>query len=440
VPWLHLVVKNIGNPGIILLLPNNKTMLNEMPSSRQITVTTNVNSNTSSILTGVDVPLYDMEILKGWKAKWIDIKAGLHILRLAIKNYRSIAKSVRVIKKLYQFKKAILGGMQTKLVRVNNKYYHTLYAPGYPSKAFDNYIEGEFHRILPIKKKANLLSFIFLAITKKCPLQCEHCFEWNNLNKSESFQLEDLRAVVSKFQKDGIAQFHLSGGEPMVRIKDLVQVVTSGSVESEFYVLTSGFNFTKENAASLKRAGLTGVVISLDHFDPDLHNTFRGVSNSFDDVMNAVRNAQEQSLLITLSICVTRSFATWENLLQYAALAKNLNVSFIQLLEPKAVGHYQGKAVLLDESHLRLLDKFYCSLNFDKIYNEYPVIVYHGYHQRRMGCLAGGNRTLYIDSEGYVNACPFCQTKNFNIKDAIKADLNVAASLKISGCQLYENA
>jgi molybdenum cofactor biosynthesis enzyme MoaA len=52
-------------------------------------------------------------------------------------------------------------------------------------------------------------------------LQCEHCFEWNNLNKSESFTLAELQAVVLKFQQDGIAQFHLSGGEPMVRIKTL---------------------------------------------------------------------------------------------------------------------------------------------------------------------------------------------------------------------------
>ena len=185
-----------------------------------------------------------MQIIKGWKRKWIDIKVGLHIFLLAIKNYSSPIKSVKVLKALYLLKKSILGGIQTKIVKVNGKYYHYLYAPGYPSKAFDNYIEGEFHRIIPLKKKTNILTFIIFAVTKKCPLQCEHCFEWNNLNKSESFNLTELKAVISKFQNDGIAQFHLSGGEPMVRIKDLIQVIASGEKQSEFYVLTSGFNFT----------------------------------------------------------------------------------------------------------------------------------------------------------------------------------------------------
>jgi len=380
-----------------------------------------------------------MQILKGWRRKWIDLKAGLHIIRLAIKNYDTLGKSIKVVKALYQLKKSILGGIQTKIIKLNGKYYHYLYAPGYPSKAFDNYIEGEFHRILPLKKKTNKLTFIIFAITKKCPLQCEHCLEWNNLNKPESFHLNELKAVISKFQNDGISQFHLSGGEPMVRMKDLEQVISHGDKGSEFYVLTSGFNFTSDNAKALKEAGLTGVIISLDHFDPQIHNAFRGFKNSFNDVINAVHNAQEQKLLIALSICVTRSFITWDNLMQYARLAKQLNVAFIQLLEPKAVGHYEGKDIFLNKDNLDTLNNFYLTLNFDPAYADYPIIVYHGYHQRTVGCFSGGNRMLYIDSEGYVNACPFCHTKNFNIRDATKTD-TVETEKEIIACPRFGTA
>jgi hypothetical protein len=78
--------------------------------------------------------------------------------------------------------------------------------------------------------------------------------------------------------------------------------------------------------------------------------------------------------------------------------------------------------------------------NLDPLFKNYPAIVYHGYHQRRVGCMAGGNRSLYIDSEGYANACPFCQTKNCNIKDVLTTDFNAAAAVKANGCQAYENA
>jgi MoaA/NifB/PqqE/SkfB family radical SAM enzyme len=382
----------------------------------------------------------EMRILKGWERKWVDLKAGLHIFMLAIKNYGSLSKSIRVIKTLYHLKKSILGGIQTKIVKLEGKYYHYLYAPCYPSKAFDKYIEGEFHRILPLKKKTNNLTFIIFAITKKCPLQCEHCLEWQNLNKTESFNLKELKAVISKFQNDGIAQFHLSGGEPMVRVKDLEQVIRQEEKQSEFYVLTSGFNFTSDNARKLKQAGLTGVVISLDHFDPEMHNAFRGFNTSFNDVLNAIQNAHEQKLVVALSICVTRSFTNWDNLMHYAKLAKKLNVAFIQLLEPKAVGHYEGKDVHLNKDHLDLLNKFYFTMNFDPAYADFPIIAYHGYHQRTVGCFSGGNRMLYIDSEGYINACPFCHTKDWNIKDAIKTDLNIPAQIEQIACPRFTTA
>ncbi len=140
---------------------------------------------------------------------------------------------------------------------------------------------------------------------------------------------------------------------------------------------------------------------------------------------------------MAVSICVTKSFITWQNLLKYAELVRSLKVPFIQLLEPKAVGHYKGKDVFLDETHLSILEKFYKTLNFGPAYKDYPVIIYHGYHQRRVGCLSGGDRNLYIDSDGYVNACPFCHTKNFNIKDALANKTDIQASVKASGCQSY---
>ena len=381
-----------------------------------------------------------MRVLRGWERKWVDLKAGLHIFMLAIRNYGSLGKTITVIKTLYRLKKSVLGGIQTKIVKLEGKYYHYLYAPGYPSKAFDQYIEAEFHRILPIKKKTNILTVIVFAITKKCPLKCEHCLEWKNLNKSESFNLQELKAVIAKFQNDGIAQFHLSGGEPMVRVKDLEQVIRQGEKQSEFYVLTSGFNFTSDNAGKLKQAGLTGVIISLDHFDTELHNAFRGFSSSFNDVMNAIHNAHEHNLIVALTICVTRSFISWDNLMHYARLAKKLNVAFVQLLEPKAVGHYEGKDVLLTNDHLDVLNKFYLAMNFNPAFEEFPIIVYHGYHQRTVGCFSGGNRMLYIDSEGYINACPFCHTKNWNIKDALETHSNIQDEANPMGCPQFQSA
>lgn len=364
-------------------------------------------------------PRYKIKVLKRFEKDCIHLWVKIHLFLLAIKTYGSLAIATKVLKQLKKVRESTMGSGNLKLIRVNGKYYHHLYAPAFPTKIFDDYILGEFNRIRPIRKHTNILTFIFFAITRKCPLRCEHCFEWNNLNKKESIELHHLKAIVKKFQEDGISQFHLSGGEPLVRFKDLRSLIASAEKKSEFYVLTSGFNFTAANAKALKDGGLTGVVISLDHFDPAKHNSFRGFGDSFSQVIQAIQYAQEQQLVVALTICVTKSFITWHNLMAYAELARTLKVVFIQLLEPKAVGRYKDKNVLLDRSHVAILDRFFETINFDPRYEDFPIAIYHGYHQRRVGCLSGGNRALYIDSEGFINACPFCHTKNFNVRELL---------------------
>jgi len=382
---------------------------------------------------------YNVRVLAGWQRRWVETRAAWHILILALQAYRDIRRSVKVMKALYSFKKNILGGIETKIVKIENKYYHSIYAPAFPSDIFDRYILSEFNRIAPLNSGVNRLSFIFFAITSKCPLRCEHCFEWNKLNKPESFSPAQLKAVVSKFQNGGISQFHLSGGEPMVRIKDIVPLIETGRENSEFYVLTSGFNFTATNARTLKEAGLTGVVISLDHYDPEMHDAFRGFHNSFTDVLKAVNYAQEQNLLVAFSLCATKEFTTKEKLMQYLELAKRMKVPFVQILEPKAVGHYEGRDVSLNQSHFDILDQFYQLVNFDPAYRDSPVIIYHGYHLRRKGCLSGGNRSLYIDSEGAINACPFCHTNAVNVKDLLLTDSEIPDDILALGCSRYRS-
>ncbi len=103
----------------------------------------------------------------------------------------------------------------------------------------------------------------------------------------------------------------------------------------------------------------------------------------------------------------------------YMEFAKALGVHFVQMLEPRSIGHYEGKDVLLQEKHIKTLEEFFKEINHSKKYKEYPILLYHGYHQRRIGCFAG-SRSVYIDSAGDVHSCPFCHTKSFNIIELIR--------------------
>lgn len=337
---------------------------------------------------------------------------------IILKNPRKVFK---IFKNLIALRDNVQGGALKKMYKVDGKYYVTQYRPGWPSKIYDSFIKNELRRMafpLTITEK---LSFVFLAITRKCPMQCEHCFEWDNLNLKESFTKEDLFKVIDLYQQQGVQQFHFSGGEPMVRIKDLLELIKYASQKSECWVLTSGFNFTIENAKLLKAAGCTGIVVSIDHYIPELHNKFRRTIDAFDLAVNAVAAAQQAGMVTSLSVCATKEFIDGGHVMPYMQFAKQLGVQFVQVLEPRSVGHYEGKDVLLKENHIAELEQLFKTINHSAEYKNYPTLIYHGYHQRRIGCFSG-SRSLYIDSAGDVHACPFCHTKSYNIIQLIHSN------------------
>jgi MoaA/NifB/PqqE/SkfB family radical SAM enzyme len=267
-------------------------------------------------------------------------------------------------------------------------------------------------------------------------MRCEHCFEWDNLNQKETFSRNDLFKVVDLYQNEGVLQFHFSGGEPMVRIKDLVELIRYTSRKSECWVLTSGFNVTEENAKKLKEAGCRGMVVSIDHYIPELHNMFRGNKTAFDQARFAVKAAREAGLVVSISVCATKHFIDGGHMLPYVEFARSMDVQFIQVLEPRSVGHYAGKDVSLEKKHIEELERIFKQVNHDRTYKNYPTMLYHGYHQRRVGCFSG-SRSVYVDSAGDVHACPFCHTKSYNIIDWVRKE-NGKLPQKENRCPQFE--
>ncbi len=351
------------------------------------------------------------------KLVWIAMK--LRIFYMACKELRKPARILKTYRSVIQLRKDIWGGELKKLYKIDGKYYFNMYTPGWPSKTYDNFLKSELRRHAPNSIAAEKTFFAFLAITRKCPMRCEHCFEWDNLNQKESFTKDDLLKVIDIYQKQGVQQFHFSGGEPMTRFKDLVELFEYTKGKSECWVVTSGFNCTNENARQLKNAGCKGVAVSIDHYIPELHNIFRGHTNAFEHATAAVKAVKNAGLVSAISVCATKAFIDGGHLMPYLEFAKNMGVHFVQVLEPRSIGHYEGQNVLLEEKHITILEAFFKKINHSKEFKKYPILLYHGYYQRRVGCFAG-SRSVYIDSAGDVHSCPFCHTKSFNIIQLIR--------------------
>lgn len=329
---------------------------------------------------------------------------------LAVWQYRSFKIARKVLGSMKKIMIDFLGQMRIgRLLFAGGKFYYNQYIPGFPSRILVRNQLLELHRIRPLKARYNRLRILFMNITNQCPLHCKHCYEWENINKPDPLSTEEFLQILSNFISGGIGQVHFGGGEPLMKYRRLLKLTQFLKGKTEVWIATTGLGLSLEKAKALKKAGLTGASISVDHFEEKLHNEFRGDPDAFKWAMEATRNSIREGLLTGWALCATREFLTMENLYRYAEFAASFGVHFIQLLEPIPVGAFQGQDVMLDREGKVILEKFYIRYNSDRGLKDMPLVTYHGYYIRRLGCMGNGNRYIAIDTAGNVQSCPFCR-------------------------------
>jgi MoaA/NifB/PqqE/SkfB family radical SAM enzyme len=377
------------------------------------------------------------KIITGFAARLVRIRIHIHIVFLATRYFKNPITGLKVLNRIAAKRKTLQGHRKvSKYIKSEGRYFFSDAVPGFPSAAFNGFFLAEIKRESLLPGERPPLSTVFIAVSSKCPLRCKHCYEWNNISGNENLPIESLKEIIRKVKGFGVHHIQLSGGEPLERMADLPFLVHYSGENADVWLNTSGFGLTYEKAVELKKAGLTGAEISLDHWDEDEHNRFRGNKKSFFWVSQAVINCRKAGILTSLSLCATNDFVNPENLAKYAELAIIWEVRFIRILEPRQAGRYKGMNVNLSPSKISVLEDFFLKSDLSETQPEYPAIAYPSFHQRRIGCLGAGNRYLYIDSKGQMHSCPFCQDSAGNaVTDTFE---EVVEGMKSSGCLKYE--
>ena len=121
-----------------------------------------------------------------------------------------------------------------------------------------------------------------------CNFDCEHCCidkfyvpkSWEKASGRRKFELEDVRRLSKEADEMGLANFVITGGEPLL-LKEYDQLVEAID-PSKFYLVTdsNGWFLDKKRAKHLKEIGVDKVQLSLDGADAESHDTFRRSSGS----------------------------------------------------------------------------------------------------------------------------------------------------------------
>ncbi len=143
-------------------------------------------------------------------------------------------------------------------------------------------------------------------ITRKCNLQCVHCYNDSGPDKTCSeVSTAQAKAVIDDLAQFGVPSILFSGGEPLLRhdLFELIEYAVGRGLHA--VISTNGTLIAADKARRIKQLGVSYVGISLDGIGP-INDKFRGVSGAFERAVKGIRNCQEAGVRVGLRLTLTK--------------------------------------------------------------------------------------------------------------------------------------
>jgi len=159
----------------------------------------------------------------------------------------------------------------------------------------------------------NELHVISWNVTRQCNLACTHCYlpAIARRERSEPASPSELTTQEALTIIDQIGLINpevmliLSGGEPLLR-DDIFELSAYAAGKGMMVVLGSnGVLIDKPVARSMKQSGVSGISISLDSIDPELHDTVRSCPGAWKRTVAAIRHCVNEGLSVQINTVVT---------------------------------------------------------------------------------------------------------------------------------------
>ncbi len=188
------------------------------------------------------------------------------------------------------------------------------------------------------------INYLRISVTDRCNLRCIYCMPPEGVHlipRGEILSYEEIYLVAQAAAELGINKLRLTGGEPLVRdsLPDLIQMLAKIENVDDISLTTNGVLLSKY-AATLKKAGLKRVNISLDSLQPD---RFQQITrrDRLKEVLSGIEAAKEAGLNpVKINMVVMRGIND-DEILQFASktIAEGWHVRFIEFMP---VGNVAG--------------------------------------------------------------------------------------------------
>lgn len=265
---------------------------------------------------------------------------------------------------------------------------------------------------------------ILMDPTSACNLHCTGCWAAEYGNKL-NMTYEELDSIINQANALGTHMFLYSGGEPLVRKKDIIRLCEAHP-DCQFTAFTNGTLIDEQFAEDMLRVKNFIPAISVEGFEADTN--FRRGQGTFAAVERAMTILREKKLPFGLSCCYTSKNVEMIGSEAYFDQMITWGARFCWLFTYMPVGNEAVPDLMVTAEQRKFMYE-----QVHKFRETKPLFTLDFWNDGEYseGCLAGGRVYLHINANGDYEPCAFIHYSDTNVRthtlvEALQAPLFTA--------------
>jgi len=260
------------------------------------------------------------------------------------------------------------------------------------------------------KYDCNVPWAILMDPTSACNLKCTGCWAADYGNKL-SMSCETLNDIIEQGKELGIYMYIYSGGEPMMRKKDIIRLCEKHN-DCVFLAFTNGTLIDEEFADEMLRVKNFVPAISVEGFEEE--TDFRRGKGTYKAVVNAMEILKNKRLPFGISCCYTKENTEVIGSEEYFddMIEKGAKFAWFFTLMPVGINAAPELMATADQRE-------YMYNQIREFRKTKPIFTMDFWNDGEYvdGCIAGGRRYLHINANGDIEPCAFIHYSDSNVYD-----------------------
>ena len=313
-----------------------------------------------------------------------------------------------------------------KAIKEKNNWYQLILKvydldPGVRKAFFNNFLFNASLKGSAIQHEnrekygCNIPWAILLDPTSACNMKCTGCWAaeyGNHLNLS----LETIDSIIRQGKELGTYMYIYTGGEPLVRKKDLIKICEMHP-DCSFLSFTNGTLIDEEFCQEMLRVKNFVPAISLEGFE-EANDSRRG-EGCYAHVAKAMQLLKSHNLPFGMSVCYTSANYKDVTSKEFFDYMTDNGALFAWFFHYMPVGNNAATALLPDpQQRTEVMQRIRGYRNTHPIF----TMDFQNDAQYVGGCIAGGRNYMHINAKGDVEPCVFIHYSDCNIHDTTLLD------------------